>query len=107
MDASVNRIRVNIVFTKEGEIRYISHLDLMRLFGRALRRARLPFEITLGFSRHPKFSVKRALKLGLESQNEEAEFCLARDIDAEEFKNRLQEQLPRGIRITGIDKVRK
>ena len=82
-------------------MRYISHLDLMRLFGRALRRADLPFAITQGFSKHPKYSVKRALKLGLESENEEAEFALRENIPPEEFRSRLQAALPPGIEIKG------
>ncbi len=64
--------RINFVFTKKGLIKYISHLDLMRLFMRALRRADLPLKMTEGFSPHPKLSIKRALKLGVESDNEEA-----------------------------------
>ena len=52
-------------------MRFISHLDLMRLFQRALRRVGLSVEITKGFSPHLKISIVRALKLGLESDNEE------------------------------------
>lgn len=88
---------LSIVFTKTGLSRYISHLDLLRLFGRALRRAGIPFEISKGFSKHPLISIKRALKLGLESENEEAKFILSKEMPAEEFKERLQEQLPEGI----------
>jgi len=80
-------------------MRYISHLDLMRLFTRAMRRAELPFKISEGFSPHPKFSIKRALKLGLESDNEEATLALKEPITAEEFKHKLQKQLPEGISI--------
>ena len=78
-------------------MKYISHLDLMRLFMRALRRADLPIKMTEGFSPHPKISIKRALKLGLESDNEEASFVLRKPLDPEDFKERLQRQLPEGI----------
>ena len=80
-------------------MRFISHLDLMRLFMRAMRRAGLPLKISEGFSPHPKFSIKRALKLGLESENEEAVIVLKEFVQAEEFKEKLQEQLPEGIRV--------
>jgi len=93
--------KMRVVFAKKGRMRYISHLDLMRLFGRALRRADLPFALTQGFSKHPKYSVKRALKLGLESENEEAEFALRENIPPEEFRSRLQAALPPGIEIKG------
>lgn len=88
---------VSITFTKKGESRYISHLDLLRLFGRALRRAGVPFEVSKGFSKHPMISIKRALKLGVESENEEAKFILSKEMPDEEFKQRMQKQLPEGI----------
>ena len=80
-------------------MKYISHLDLMRLFMRAMRRADLPLKMTEGFNPHPKFSIKRALKLGLESENEEASVVLKEPISPEDFKERLQRQLPEGIEI--------
>jgi len=89
--------KVSFTFSKKGLMKYISHLDLMRLFMRALRRADLPIKMTEGFSPHPKISIKRALKLGLESDNEEASFVLRKPLDPEDFKERLQRQLPEGI----------
>jgi len=83
-------------------MRYISHLDLMRLFMRAARRAKLPLKMTEGFSPHPKLSLKRALKLGAESDNEEASIVLRFPVEPEDFKSRLQRQLPEGIRIKDV-----
>ena len=94
--------RVSFVFTKTGLMRYISHLDLMRLFMRAMRRAKLPLKLSEGFSPHPKLSLKRALKLGLESENEEASILLTLPVTSDEFKNKLQPQLPEGIRIKNV-----
>lgn len=78
-------------------MKYISHLDLMRLFMRAIRRTELPIKMTEGFNPHPKFSIKRALKLGVESDNEEATLILKELVEPEDFKERLQKQLPEGI----------
>ncbi len=83
-------------------MRYISHLDLMRLFMRAMRRAELPLKMTEGFSPHPKLSLKRALKLGLESEHEEACIVLKFPVEPEDFKNRLQKQLPEGIQVKDV-----
>lgn len=80
-------------------MKYISHLDLMRLFMRAMRRAGLPVKFSEGFSPHPKISIKRALKLGLESDSEEASVVMRERISPEEFKQRLNKQLPEGIRL--------
>lgn len=98
---------MNIVFTKTGQMKYISHLDLLRLWGRALRRAGLPFALSQGFSKHPKVSIKRALKLGVESENEEAQFLLREEVSANMFMDKLQAELPGGIRIKEASARRK
>ena len=94
--------RLNIVFSKAGPLRFISHLDLARLFQRAARRAGLPVTLSEGFTPRPKISFKRALKLGLESDSEEATFSISGWIRPDEFKKRLQLQLPEGIKISNI-----
>lgn len=94
--------KINFVFSKKGLMKYISHLDLMRLFMRAMRRAELPLKITEGFNPHPKLSIKRALKLGLESESEEATILLKEQVSNDEFKSRLQKQLPEGIEIKNV-----
>jgi radical SAM-linked protein len=83
-------------------MKFISHLDLMRLFMRALRRADFPLRMTEGFSPHPKLSIKRALKLGIESDNEEATIVLKEPFNPQEFKDRLQKQLPQGIMVKQV-----
>lgn len=83
-------------------MKYISHLDLMRVFIRVFRRANLPLKMTQGFSPHPKFSIKRALKLGQESENEEATLVLKEFVDPQDFKKSLEEQLPEGIEIKSV-----
>lgn len=94
--------KVHFIFTKRGQMKYISHLDLMRLFIRALRRSDLPLKMTEGFNPHPKLSIKRALKLGLESDNEDATVVLKEFVEPEEFKQKLQKQLPEGIFIKEV-----
>ena len=91
--------KIKFSFTKKGFLKYISHLDLMRLLQRAMRRADLPLKMSEGFSPHPKLSIARALKLGLESENEEASIILRESMSTEEFKNKLQKQLPQGLEI--------
>lgn len=94
--------KVNFIFSKTDAMIYISHLDLMRLFMRAMRRAEFPLKMTEGFSPHPKLSLKRALKLGVESQTEEATILLREMLRAQDFKERLQRQLPNGLEIKQV-----
>jgi radical SAM-linked protein len=92
-------------FSKTGDMRFISHLDLMRLFQRALRRANLPVVITQGFSPHLKISIKRALKLGVESMDEMLTVQMTDLIDASLFAELLNSNLPEGIRIINAKRI--
>lgn len=92
--------RMKVTFSKKGDMRFVSHLDLMRAFQRASRRAGLPVAITQGFSPHLKISISRALKLGVESSQEEAIFYMAKQIQPENFIKSINEKLPDGVMIT-------
>jgi len=80
-------------------MRYISHLDLLRLFQRAMRRAHIPISLTKGFNPHPRISFKRALKLGVESDAEDVLLYVEGDISPADLMERLNAELPEGIRI--------
>lgn len=95
--------RYNFKFCKTGSMIYISHLDLIRLFGRAMRRAGLPIALTEGYNPHPKFKLKKALKLGVSSLSEEAEVVLKKEVKPGEVCERLQKELPEGISINEIN----
>ena len=91
--------RFSFNFRKIGGMIYISHLDLLRLFGRAAQRAGLPVLLTQGYNPRLKIKLKRALKLGVASDNEEGEIVLAKKLAVAEIRKRWQEQLPQGIEI--------
>ena len=92
-----------MIFSKTGDLKFVSHLDLVRLFQRASRRADLPVSFTQGFSPRMKISINRALKLGVESQSEEATFYLERVIQGDHFVKAINEKLPDGVRILRAD----
>ncbi|MFH1458903.1 MAG: TIGR03936 family radical SAM-associated protein [Candidatus Omnitrophota bacterium] len=87
---------------KHGKMRYISHLDFIRLIYRAIRRADLPFALTLGFNPRPKIKFGQALKLGVEAEID-VTFFLEKEIDKNEFKTKMHKQLHEGIRIVEIN----
>lgn len=84
-------------------MRYISHLDLLRLFQRASRRAGLPLFLTEGFNPHPKIKIEPALKLGLEADDLRAEITLTQYILPKDVSEKLGKELPRGIEITEVE----
>lgn len=96
------KVTYKVTFDKAGWMRYISHLDLMRLFARALRRVDFKLYLTKGFNPHPVIRIKEALKLGIEGRDMEAEFVLNESIDPPRFKRRLNEELPDGIKIKDV-----
>jgi len=78
---------------------FISHLDLMSLFRRSIRRADLPFVLTGGFSPRVKISMPEALKLGRESEEEVLGFKLDKELDTAFIMKKLNDELPEGIRL--------
>jgi len=97
-------MKLEALFCKKGILRYISHLDIVRLFQRAVRRAGLPVALSQGFSPHYRISFGNALKLGVESEGEKAEFSLDKWIEPEEFKSSLNRKLPEGIKVVKCKK---
>lgn len=97
--------KIEIIHSKTGEMKFISHLDLQRLFERALRRAGIPFSFTAGFNPRPKFKWISPLPLFYESDHERLHIELYETTDNADLQVRLSEQLPPEIRIISVNKV--
>jgi radical SAM-linked protein len=89
--------KVRIRFRKSGDLRLVSHLDLMRSFERMLRRAALPFRMSQGFHPTPRLVLAQSLPLGLVGAAEVAELELTEELEPAEVLRRLREQAPPGI----------
>ena len=92
-----------ILFEKKGNAIWISHLDLMRLFQRAFKRAGLPLTHTQGFNPRPSVSIALPLSVGVESSCELLDF----DLDGDKVANRivrgkLNDYLVPGIRVIKV-----
>lgn len=92
-------MKIRAVFTKKNYLRYISHLDLVRLFQRCFNKANIPVKFSQGFNPHPKFSIGNPLSLGFESDGELLDIELEKDFDPSEFKERMNRVLPKDIQI--------
>ena len=91
------------LFEKTGNAIFISHLDLMRLFQRAFKRAGLHLTHTQGFNPRPSVSMALPLSLGIESKCELMDFELEGQIpDNEEILTRLNQSLISGVRVLSI-----
>ena len=89
---------IRVKYKKEDEMIFISHLDLQRLLQRAFRRAKINLSYSEGFNPHPKMSYGNALAVGVESQGEYVDIEIEDDIEVKEFLERINEQLPDGIK---------
>jgi radical SAM-linked protein len=98
-------MRVRITFTKQGALRYTGHLDLHRLWERAMRRAELPIAYSQGFHPQPKISLAAALPLGFSSCGEVLDVRLKQEINVDEIARRLENNLPADIQITKVESV--
>ncbi len=97
--------RLRITFSRGEEVKYLSHLDLMRLWERALRRAGIPLAYSQGFSPHPRISIAAPLPIGVTSDGELMDILLRKRVSPYFLIKTVGEQLPRGIGILGVAQV--
>jgi radical SAM-linked protein len=95
--------RVRIRFGKEGDLRFISHRDLVRAMERMFRRAQLLLAMTQGFHPRPLMTFPAALALGVEARHEVAELVLAEPMEADEIQRRLVATAPPGLVIHSVE----
>ncbi len=89
-----------LLFEKTGTAVWISHLDLMRLFQRAFKRAGLPLKHTQGYNPRPSVSIALPLSVGVASQCELLDFDLdGVQLPHEEMKGRLNSALVSGVKV--------
>jgi len=98
-------MRLRITFRKEGWLIYSSHLDLMRLWERALRRAAAPLAYSGGFNPRPKLQLARALPLGHVGEEELIDVWLEEPVSLEQFTKSLVPVLPDGLCVKRVQEV--
>lgn len=94
--------RVRVKYTKSGRLRFTSHRDFARALERALRRAEVPIAFSAGFSPHPKISYVGAAPTGVVSHAEYLELGLARPVELETLRARLDDALPDGLDVVEV-----
>jgi radical SAM-linked protein len=99
-------ISYRLKYSISGLARYISHLDLAKVFERSMRRAEIPLAFSEGFNPHPKLSFGSALAVGLSSGGEYMEVQLKETIPPELFRERLNHTLPHGFTVDKVTEVK-
>ena len=91
-------------YQKGEDVRYISHLDVLRAFQRALRRAEVPFVLTEGFNPKPKMNFSPPLSLGYVSRAEYFDVDVT-DMMPEEFAERMNSVLPSDLKVLDVTRI--
>jgi radical SAM family uncharacterized protein/radical SAM-linked protein len=94
-----NTAIVRSEFYTSGILKYLSHLELIKLILRAIRRAEIPVDYTRGFHPRPKVSFGPPLNVGIEGLNEYFDMVIFLPFDLLENTNKLNRTLPEGIKI--------
>lgn len=93
--------RLRLKFSREEPVKFLSHLDLSRLWERALRRAGVPLAYSEGFTLHPRISLAAPLPVGVTSEAELMDVFLTRHMSPGSFITAVSWQLPQGIHLLG------
>ena len=92
-------MRYVLQFYKEGYMKYISHLDMLRLFKRSFKRAGIKLRYSQGFNPHPKMSFAQPLSLGFTGSRELLEFETEKAVSPQIISTSLNAVLPEGVGI--------
>ena len=97
--------RLRIKFNRGEEIKFISHLDIMRLWERALHRARIELAYSEGFNPRPRLSLAVPLAVGLTSEAELMDVFLGGTVSPHWFTAAVSQQLPLGLEIANVYQI--
>lgn len=94
--------RLQIEFAKEGLARFTSHLELMKTWERAFRRAAVPVSYSEGFNPHPRMSFALPLAVGCEGVRDYLEIMVETGVDLGSLAEALSRALPEGLRVIAV-----
>jgi radical SAM-linked protein len=94
--------KLRLKFSKNGPIKFIGHLDVMRYFQKAIRRAEIDVKYSEGFSPHQVISFAQPLSVGATSDGEYMDMTVNSMVSTEDIKNRLNEVMNEGIEIISV-----
>ena len=98
-------VKYRLKFRKFGETRFVSHLDLVRLFTRLHTRAGIPLSYSEGFNPHPKMAIALPLSVGCGSEGEYIDVSYDKDLSESFILEELNKKVPIGIEITKVQRL--
>ncbi len=98
-------MKIRVKFSKHGAMKFIGHLDILRYFQKAIRRAEIPIVFTEGFSPHMVMSFASPLGVGIESEGEYMDIEIKEPLSTEEAVRRLDAVMSEGMRILDFRQI--
>lgn len=98
-------MKVRMKFSKNGPIKFIGHLDVMRYFQKAIRRAEIDIAYSQGFSPHQIMSFAQPLGVGVESNGEYVDVELNTAVSSKDVMDKLNAVMNEGIKIESVKKL--
>ena len=98
-------MKIRIKFAKQGVMRFIGHLDIMRYFQKAMRRAHIDIAFTEGFSPHMIMSFAAPLGVGLTSNGEYMDIEIRTPISSEDAIRQLNEVMVDGMKVLSFRQI--
>ena len=92
-------MKIRLRFSKYNTMKYIGHLDMLRYFQKAFRRAKVPMKYSEGFNPHPIMSFAAPLGVGITSEGEYMDIEVKENIDLDELIASLNEQMVEGVEV--------
>lgn len=97
--------RLRLTFAKKQPVKYISHLDLVLAWERALRRAGIPLAYSQGYNPRPKVQVASGLPLGATGSAEIMDIIVSQPVDLAEALVRIRAALPEGLAVHALEEI--
>lgn len=101
----VLEMKKRIYFDKDGDMKYISHLDTIRFLERLFKKADIKVRFSEGFHPRPKMSFGNPVSLGVEAYNEVMDLELVEEMDNDLLLAKMNEHSPEGIRFNKVEEV--
>ena len=90
-----------IKYGRYDGVKYIAHLDMLRLFARAARRCYLPMAFSQGFNPHPMFVFGLPIPVGTTSEDEYVDITLTEDMEPQLIIDKMNAVMPKSVRLLG------
>lgn len=104
-DKLKDRYGYRVRYARGADVRFVSHLDMLKLFDRAARRAGLPVAYSSGFNPHPLFVFGMPLPVGVTSEDESVDISFTEELQEEAVRDRLNRAMPPAVRILGVKRL--